>query len=90
MTAVEKFHFGVQEYFIHTFQLPTLREDTKSRKGKEISLCWMELLQDLPSVFVSSVALYFCLCVCLKWGINEGEKHLFPSSCSPGTEEVTW
>lgn len=35
MTAVEKFHFGVQEYFIHTFQLPTFREDTKSRKGKK-------------------------------------------------------
>lgn len=34
MTAVEKFHFGVQEYFIHTFQLPTFKEDTKSRKGK--------------------------------------------------------
>lgn len=80
MTAVEKFHFGVQEYFIHTFQLPTFREDTKSRKGKKknISLCWIKLLQDLSSVFVSSVAFYFCLCVCLKRGIKESEKHLFP------------
>lgn len=35
MTAVENFHFDVQEYFMHTFQLPTFREDTKYRKGKE-------------------------------------------------------
>lgn len=34
MIAVEKFHFGVWEYLIHTFQLPTFKDDTKSRKGK--------------------------------------------------------
>lgn len=32
MTAVEKFHFGVEKYFIHTFQLPMFGEDMKCRK----------------------------------------------------------
>lgn len=35
MTAVEKFHFGVEKYFINTFQLPTFREDMKCRKYKK-------------------------------------------------------
>lgn len=76
MTAVEKFHFGVQEYFIHTFQLPTFREDTKSRKGKKKITSLEETLTSLPSGFVSTVAFCLCLCVCFKWSINEGE-HLF-------------
>lgn len=34
MTAVEKFRFGVREYLIHIFQLPTFKEGTDPRKGK--------------------------------------------------------
>lgn len=74
MTAVEKFHFGVQEYFIHTFQLPTFREDTKSRKGN-IPLLQMKLLQDLrPPLLALKIFVFVCV---FKWNINEGEGHLF-------------
>lgn len=67
MTAVEKFHFGVEKSFIHTFQLPMFGEDMKCRKcqkKKKKSFHWIKLLQGLSSIFVNSVAFCFCLYVC--------------------------
>lgn len=64
MTAVEKFHFGVEKYFINTFQLPTFREDMKCRKYKKKSLHWMKFYRVSHPSFVSSVAFLF-LFVCL-------------------------
>lgn len=63
MTAVEKFHFGVEKYFINTFQLPTFREDMKCRKYKKKSLHWMKLLQGLSSIFCELCSFFVFVCM---------------------------
>ena len=65
MTAVEKFHFGVEKCFIHTFQLAHVQERHEMQEvQKKKSLYWMKLLQGLSPIFMSFVAFLF-LFVCL-------------------------
>lgn len=82
MTAVEIFHFDVQEYFMHTFQLPPSGKSHNPGRGEKKSLHWTKFLQDPPSVLMGTVSFLFLFVFVSGAALMKG--NIFSLFLSPG------